>query len=128
MKLIKRIVTILIVILFLITIPVLIQNQYKVSQVKKDLKVVLSLVKKICSSNCTEYPKEWDISGSGSKAEAELYCMRQCSNNMKGIKDSLLEYFPVLFTNKFNFRVAQFYCLIGLACPQKQITDYIENF
>jgi len=61
--------------------------------------------------------------------DAELYCMRQCSNNKKEIREELLnKKFPILFTDIYHYRVAQLYCIIGLYCPQSQIVDFIKNY
>lgn len=122
----KKVLTILLISVFLATIPAAIQNQRRVREVKVELGEALSVAKKICDSGCTEYPPDWVVPGAD--AEAQLYCIRQCDNNMKALRDALLENFPILFTNQYNYRVAQLYCVVGLACPQLQITEYIRGY
>lgn len=123
---IKKIIPVVLILAFLATIPALYQNNRRVGQVKAELKKVLDISKKICKSDCTEYPSDWV--NPSSKIEGELYCMRQCNNNMRGIREGLLDDFPVLFTNQYTYRVAQLYCILGLACPQLQITEFIEGY
>ena len=122
----KKIITILLIIGFLATLPAMYQNQKRVKQVEKELKEALNISEEICNSGCTDYPPDWVISGF--ETEAKLYCMRQCDNNMRGIRDELLEDFPILFTSQYNRRVAQLCCVIGLACPQLQITDFKVSY
>ena len=122
----KKVVAILAIIGFLVTVPALYQNGRRVSQVKKELKEVLSMARVICDSDCHDYPSDWIIPEQ--EVEAELYCMRQCSNNKKAIKDALLEDFPVLYNTQYNYRVGQLYCLLGLACPPSEIIEYVRGF
>lgn len=122
----KKIITILLILSFLATLPAMYQNQKRVKQVKKELKEVLSMSKEICNNGCTDYPPDWVIPGF--ETEAKLNCIKQCDNNMRGIKDKLLEDFPILFISQYNYRVAQLYCVIGFTCPQLQITDFIDNY
>jgi len=122
----KKIIAILLILGFLATIPAMYQNQRRVKEVKTELKEILDASKEICNSGCTDYPSDWVISGL--ETEAELYCMRQCDNDMKGIRDALLDDFPVLFISQYNYRVAQLYCILGLVCPQLQITEFIEGY
>lgn len=111
----------------IITLPALIQNNLNANKAEKDIKTVFDLSKKLCKSGCTDYPKEWIIPGK--EIEAELYCMRQCKDNMKNIREEYLnKNFPILFTNEYNYRVSQIYCILGLVCPQSRISDLIENY
>lgn len=112
---------------FLATLPAAWQNGNRSDQAEDEVRQILRVSKKICESGCTDYPDDWVVEGK--KAEAETYCKAQCENNMKGIRDGLLnEGFPVLFTNNYNYRVAQVYCILGLNCPQSKITDVISNY
>lgn len=124
---IKIILVLFIALAFIATLPAIFQNASRTRQVKNEVKQILDTAKVICKSGCTSYPEDWIIRDK--QNEAELYCMRQCQNNMKGIRGSLLnEDFPVLFTSQYNFRVAQIYCLLGLRCSQLEIIDFIESY
>ena len=121
------IVILIIILVFIATLPAFIQNRIRGSQAEKEVTIILDMAKKICDGGCTNYPQNWVAPGY--QAEAELYCMRQCKNSMKGIRENLLnEDSPVLFTNKYNFRVAQIYCLLGFFCPQMAISNLIKNY
>jgi hypothetical protein len=123
---IKTISVFLILLMFVATLPAVFQNANKSEQVEKETKQLLDTAKKVCDGGCD--PTSWEIAPENQN-EAKLYCITQCQNNMKGIRDSLLnEGFPILFTNQYNYRVAQIYCLLGLNCPQKKISDIINNY
>lgn len=119
-------IAVLLFLCFLVTIPALYQNNRKANQVEREVKEVLKAMKKICASGCTEYPRDWVVPGL--ETEAELYCMRQCNNDMEGVRNYYLDNFPVLFTSQYNYRVAQLYCVLGLVCPQSQIAEIIRNY
>lgn len=115
---IKKVIPVVLILAFLATIPAVYRNNRRVGQVKAELGRGLDKAKKICKSDCIEFPE----------IEAQLNCMRLCKNDMKGLREGLLDDFPVLFTSQYTYRVAQLYCILGLACPQSQITEFIKGY
>ena len=123
---IKTAILVIVVLAFIASIPAVIQNSAKTNQAKKDIKELLDMTMKVCNGGCD--PTSWEIAPE-KQDEAKTYCLAHCQNNMKGIRDSLLnEGFPILFTNQYNYRIAQIYCLLGLNCPQKEISDLIKDY
>lgn len=126
-SLFKKAIFVTVFLIFLATLPAAFQNARRSNQAEDEVRQVLKIAKRICESDCTDYPADWIIEGK--KVEAESYCKSQCENNMQGIRDGLLnEQFPVLFTNKYNYGTAIIYCLLGLRCPQSTVTDVINNY
>lgn len=124
---IQKVLILFIILAFIATLPATFQNSIRGDQAEEEVIKILNISKKICDSGCTDYPPDWVTSGH--QADAELYCMRQCKDNMKGIRENLLnDGFPVLFTNEYNYRVAQIYCVLGLKCPQLEIKKLIEDY
>lgn len=116
----------LILILLLSTVPGIFIVGGEIDQAKEDIKIIMSEGAKICDSNCTVYPDDWATQGK--EADAELYCMRQCANDMKAIKDEVKQMEWIEFDGQYTLRVAQLYCLLGLKCYATEIEDYIDSY
>lgn len=114
----------IIILFFIITIPTTFSNSKSVNQAKDYAKEVLNEGQKICDSNCTDYPTEWEI-----EKKDELYCMDQCSNNMMKIRQGLIDNLePTLFKNQYDYRVGQLYCVLGLRCVLSELEDFVYNY
>ena len=114
------------IILFVGTLPAVFLNSRKIDQAKESAQVILDEASKVCSSNCTDYPDEWVIEDK--EAEAELYCMRQCTNDMEAMRNEINKMPLIEFENQYTLRVAQLYCLLGLRCYATEIEDYVNNY
>lgn len=122
----KAIAAVSIILLFVATLPAAFSNSNKIEQAKTSAKEVLDRASKICSSDCKDYPSDWV--SEDKRAEAEIYCMSQCSNDMKIIRDSVSEASSIKFENQYMLKVAQLYCLLGLRCYAVEIKDFIQNY
>lgn len=127
-KIIKFVLIGLVVLLFVASIPGVFLNGKELSRAEDNAREVLNEASKICSSNCTDYPTEWGWI-KGREKEAELYCMRQCSNNMAGFRQELInDLKPTIFKNQYSYRVGQAYCILGLRCVSLEIEDFILGY
>lgn len=126
-KIVKLILIGLVILLFIISIPGVFLNGRGLNKAEDYARVVLDEASKICNSNCTDYPKEWVMGGK--EAEAKLYCMNQCSNNMEGLRQTLAsDLKPTMFTNQYSYRVEQVYCILGLRCVSREIEDFVSGY
>lgn len=111
---------------FIVSLPGVYQNAHREKEVIKELEKDLSVLKNICDSNCTSYPKDW--LQQENREVGEMYCREQCSHNMKDFKKDLIENIPWLYSSKYNLFVAKTYCLLGLRCAPLNIINFIENY
>lgn len=107
---------ILIVILFLISIFINLQNRKDYKEKENGINEISVMVDKICNSGCTDYPEEWIQTDK--KLEAENYCLKQCMNKGK-MKEDITEIIKsnFFYRSKTHKTVAVIYCAIGFGCP-----------
>lgn len=124
---VKLILVGIVIILFVITLPALHTNNKRFNQVRNEARLVLNEGLKICSSQCANYPAEWVKEGQ--EVEAELYCMRQCSNNMENIREEIAEdSVNRIFKDKYHYKVEKVYCVIGMRCFSLEMKDFIYSY
>ncbi len=122
-----KIIFVLIMIFFLISLPAIYSNNKNFNQIKNDAREMLDQGYAICSSNCTDYPTDWVVKGQ--EKEAELYCRNQCADNMLGIRKGVINNFkPMIFENRYDYIIEGVYCVLGLKCFSSDIEDYVYGY
>jgi len=117
----------IIFIIFIASLPGLYQNNKQETKVINQLDEMLSYSKSVCNNGCKDLPEEYI--GSSFEDNARAYCMNQCSNNMKGVKESLKTEFDLeLFQSKYTKVVGSTYCLLGLRCSPLRVDAFIDSY
>jgi len=120
-KQVKLTVGVLLVFLFLSTIPGAIQNFSHYKEIKNQLMQFIEMSEKICDSGCTDYPRDWVIKGL--ELQAQNHCLQQCMDR-ENLRSKIIEtVLPLQYESQYNYWVMQLYCVTGLFCPPAEIME-----